>query len=80
MNKPDIKAMIDELKAHKQPALETDLNNQTPASDPAERLRQLDWQAQKEEERIKGAWAAASRLWLGSGVARQSRSLVSGSC
>ena len=55
MNKPNIKAMIDELKAHKQPALETDLNNQAPSSDPAERLRQLDWQAQKDEERIEGA-------------------------
>ena len=28
-----------------------DLNNQTLSKDPAERVRQLDWQAQKDEER-----------------------------
>ena len=36
------------------PPLPQDLNNQTPAEDPAQRLKQLDFQAQKNKERIIG--------------------------
>ena len=33
------------------PVVPQDLDNQTLSDDPAERVRQLDWQAQKSEER-----------------------------
>ena len=34
-----------------EPPLPGDLDNQTLSKDPAQRVRQLDWQAQKSEER-----------------------------
>ena len=42
------------LDAKVQPPLEQDLNNQTPSTDAAQRVRQLDFQAQKNEERQIG--------------------------
>ena len=33
------------------PVIPQDLDNQTLSNDPAQRVRQLDWQAQKSEER-----------------------------
>lgn len=44
--------MIDELAPKPKPPLPTDLDNQILSQDPLERLRQLDQQAQKDEERI----------------------------
>jgi hypothetical protein len=51
--KPDIQAMVEELAGRIQPALATDLDNQELSDDSLERVRQLELQAQKEEERIK---------------------------
>ena len=34
-----------------EPLVPGDLDNQTLSKDPAQRVRQLDWQAQKDEER-----------------------------
>ncbi len=50
--KRTIQAMIDELAPKLKPPLPTDLDNQILSQDPLERLRQLDQQAQKDEERI----------------------------
>jgi hypothetical protein len=50
--KRTIQAMIDELAPKPKPPLPTDLDNQILSQDPLERLRQLDQQAQKDEERI----------------------------
>ena len=54
MKKPDIKAMIDELKPAPLQPVEEDLNNQILSDDPVGRLRQLDWQAQQDEQRMSG--------------------------
>jgi hypothetical protein len=53
--KPDIQAMVEELAGRIQPALATDLDNQELSDDSLERVRQLELQAQKEEERIKNS-------------------------
>jgi hypothetical protein len=52
MNKSDVQVMIDELKGDWQWLMPEDLDNQIPSDDPAQRVRQLAWQAQKEERRI----------------------------
>ena len=56
--KKHIRAMIDDLrkqtpskKAKTNPVIPEDLDNQTLSQDPAQRVRQLDYQAQKSEER-----------------------------
>jgi hypothetical protein len=51
-----IRAILNDLnltakKQKPQPPLPEDLDNQTLSNDPAQRVRQLDWQAQKSEER-----------------------------
>ena len=51
-----IRAILDDLKKPSKPqppppTVPGDLENQTLSSDPAERARQLDYQAQKSEER-----------------------------
>jgi hypothetical protein len=51
-----IRAILDDLKKPSQPpppqpTVPGDLENQTLSTDPAERARQLDYQAQKSEER-----------------------------
>ena len=50
-----IRDMIDDLKREKkpQPSVPQDLDNQVLSGDPAQRVRQLDYQAQKSEERQK---------------------------
>ena len=45
-----IREILNDLKKPEQ-AVPTDLDNQTLSKDPAERVRQLDQQAQKSEER-----------------------------
>ncbi len=45
-----IREILNDLKKP-EPAVPTDLENQTLSDDPAERVRQLDQQAQKNEER-----------------------------
>lgn len=52
--KKHIRAILDDLKkpSKVQPApAPEDLDNQTFSNDPAQRVRQLDYQAQKSEER-----------------------------
>ncbi|MEQ1947463.1 MAG: hypothetical protein ABL995_09745 [Bryobacteraceae bacterium] len=50
-----IRQMLDDLipskKPKAEPPISTNLENQTLSSDPEQRVRQLDWQAQKSEER-----------------------------
>ena len=47
-----IRKILDDLKPKPpQPAVPQDLDNQELAPDPAQRVRQLDYQAQKSEER-----------------------------
>ena len=48
-----IRAILDDLKKPPKPAapVPEDLNNQTLSNDPAQRVRQLDYQAQQSEER-----------------------------
>ena len=50
-----IRAILDDLKKPSNPPapVPEDLNNQTLSNDPAQRVRQLDYQAQKSEERQK---------------------------
>ena len=50
----DVKATSDPAK-QTPPTVPTDLNNQILSKDPAERVRQLDQQAQKSEERQKSS-------------------------
>lgn len=50
--KRTIQAMIDELAPKPKPPLPADLDNQILSRDPLQRLRQLDQQAQEDEERI----------------------------
>lgn len=38
-----------------EPPIPEDLDNQTLSKDPAQRVRQLDWQAQKNEQRQSGS-------------------------
>jgi hypothetical protein len=45
-----IREILNDLKKP-EPVVPTDLDNQTLSDDPAERVRQLDQQAQKNEER-----------------------------
>jgi hypothetical protein len=45
-----IREILNDLKKP-EPAVPTDLDNQILSNDPAERVRQLDQQAQKNEER-----------------------------
>lgn len=47
--------MIDDLKRAPQGPIEEDLDNQILSNDPAEVVRQLNWQAQKNEQRISGS-------------------------
>ena len=49
-----IREILNDLKKP-DPAVPTDLDNQTLSKDPAERVRQLDQQAQKSEERQKSS-------------------------
>jgi hypothetical protein len=53
--KKHIRAILDDLKkpSKRQPPapVPEDLDNQTLSNDPAQRVRQLDYQAQKSEER-----------------------------
>jgi len=53
--KKHIRAILNDLKKPTKPqppaSAPEDLDNQTLSNDPAERLRQLDYQAQKSEER-----------------------------
>ncbi len=49
MRKKQTKPMIEELKAQQKKAADRDLSNQTLSNDPAERARQLDYQAQQSE-------------------------------
>jgi hypothetical protein len=53
--KRTIQAMIDELTPKPKAPLPTDLDNQILSRDPLQRLRQLDQQAQEDEERIAGS-------------------------
>jgi hypothetical protein len=48
-----IRAILDDLKKPSKPPapVPEDLDNQTLSNDPAQRVRQLDYQAQKSEER-----------------------------
>lgn len=48
-----IRAILDDLKkpAAPPPSVPEDLNNQILSNDPEQRVRQLDYQAQKSEER-----------------------------
>ena len=50
-----VRAVLDDLKSKagkkKNPVVPEDLNNQTLSQDPQQRMRQLDYQAQKDEER-----------------------------
>jgi hypothetical protein len=48
-----IRAVLDDLKskAGKKQVVQQDLNNQTLSKDPKQKVRQLDYQAQKDEER-----------------------------
>jgi hypothetical protein len=50
--KRTIQSIIDEIAPKPKPPVPTDLDNQTLSKDPLERARQLDQQAQKNEERI----------------------------
>jgi hypothetical protein len=53
--KKHIRAILDDLKKPSKPQppapVPGDLDNQTLSNDPAQRVRQLDYQAQKSEER-----------------------------
>ena len=46
-----IRDLIDDLRKKEKPPLLEDLSNQIPSKDPKQRVRQLDYQAQKDEER-----------------------------
>ena len=46
-----IRDLLDDLKPKKQPPAPQDLDNQELSKDPEQRVRQLDYQAQKDEER-----------------------------
>ncbi len=46
-----IRAILDDLQPKKQPPVAEDLDNQELSQDPQQRVRQLDYQAQKDEER-----------------------------
>jgi len=45
-----IRQILDDLTPKPQPPLPTDLDNQILSNDPAERVRQLDQQAQEKEQ------------------------------
>jgi hypothetical protein len=50
-----VRAVLDDLKLKagkkQKPVVPRDLNNQTLSKDPQQKVRQLDYQAQKDEER-----------------------------
>ena len=50
-----VRAVLDDLKSKagnkRSPTVPQDLDNQTLSKDPKQRVRQLDYQAQKDEER-----------------------------
>ena len=50
-----VRAVLDDLKSKvgkkQNPVVPQDLNNQTLSKDPQQKVRQLDYQAQKDEER-----------------------------
>lgn len=46
-----IRELLNDLNPKKQPAVPEDLANQELSKDPQQRVRQLDYQAQKDEER-----------------------------
>jgi len=49
-----VRAVLDDLKSKagkKNPVVSQDLENQTLSKDPKQKVRQLDYQAQKDEER-----------------------------
>lgn len=46
-----IREMLDDLRRKKNPVAPEDLDNQELSKDPAQRVRQLDYQAQKSQER-----------------------------
>ena len=51
-----VRAVLDDLKSKggkkQNPAVPQDLNNQILSKDPKQRVRQLDYQAQKDKERL----------------------------
>ena len=51
-----VRAVLDDLKSKagkkQNPVVPQDLNNQTLSKDPQQKVRQLDYQAQKDEERL----------------------------
>jgi len=51
-----VRAVLDDLKTKtgkkRNPVVPQDLENQTLAKDPQQKVRQLDYQAQKDEERL----------------------------
>ena len=51
-----VRAVLDDLKAKigkkKNPVVPQDLQNQILSKDPQQKVRQLDYQAQKDEERL----------------------------
>ena len=51
-----VRAVLDDLKSKTKkkanPVVAEDLQNQTLSKDPQQRVRQLDYQAQKDEERL----------------------------
>jgi hypothetical protein len=49
--KKHIREILDDLRRKVNPVVPEDLNNQELSNDPAEKVKQLDYQAQKSEER-----------------------------
>lgn len=52
--KPDVQGLVAELQAHVVAPISEDLNNQILSDDPLQRTRQLEWQAQLDEQRLNG--------------------------
>ena len=46
--------LVDRLPFPKRSTVDRDLNNQILSTDPLERVRQLEWQAQRDEQRMLG--------------------------
>jgi hypothetical protein len=52
--KQTIQSVLGKMFPKPQPPMPYDLNNQKLSDDPLERIRQLEWQAQKDEQRLSG--------------------------
>jgi hypothetical protein len=50
--KKHVRAVLDDLKKKNSKKQNQDLQNQVLSKDPKQKLRQLDYQAQKDEERL----------------------------